>query len=97
MIKKSYPCIIFLMICIIMFVYTPAIAKGQDLLIVIDPGHGGDQTGATAFDGETLEKDVNLRERVKNLLNGLMQQFNADLILCCYEIKWEYCGALAHR
>ena len=38
-----------------------------------------------------LEKDVNLRERVKNLLNGLMQQFNADLILCCYEKSGDFC------
>ena len=38
-----------------------------------------------------LEKDANLRERVKNLLNGLMQQFNADLILCCYEKNGDFC------
>ncbi len=36
---------------------SPAAARGRDLVVVIDPGHGGDDPGATGPHG-VLEKDV---------------------------------------
>lgn len=37
----------------------------KDLLIVLDPGHGGNQSGAVSKDGGTMEKDLNLTIALK--------------------------------
>ena len=50
----------------------PAQAQFRDLVVVIDPGHGGDDSGATDAAGKRLEKDDNLRLglAVEEALNG---------------------------
>ena len=37
----------------------------EELLIVLDPGHGGAQSGAVSKDGATMEKDLNLTIALK--------------------------------
>ncbi|MBR2444699.1 MAG: N-acetylmuramoyl-L-alanine amidase [Clostridia bacterium] len=48
----------------------PVFGENDEYMIVIDPGHGGEDAGAIASDG-TLEKDLNLE--ISNLLYALCQ------------------------
>lgn len=51
--------------------YVPKIAS--DILVVIDPGHGGKDPGAKGVDGSTFEKSLNLdvAKRLEEKLNSL--------------------------
>lgn len=51
--------------------YVPKTA--QDILVVIDPGHGGKDPGAKGIDGVTYEKNLNLEvaKRLEKKLNDL--------------------------
>lgn len=51
--------IVTLMVCVM-----PLSAKNK-FTVVIDPGHGGKDTGAVADDKKTLEKDINLQVALK--------------------------------
>ena len=51
-----------LIIMIAIFIICILIGKEVNAMtIVLDPGHGGRDTGAIAKDGETYERDVNLK------------------------------------
>ncbi len=54
-------------------------ASARELVVVIDPGHGGDQQGAEAPDG-TLEKDVAL-QLAKQLRDELTKELGARVFL----------------
>lgn len=48
------------------------LVQGRPLRVCIDPGHGGEDSGARSRDGKTLEKSVSLdlARRLKNLLES---------------------------
>lgn len=57
---------------------TDAAETASELVIEIDPGHGGDQPGACAeYSGtEIMEKDLNLKiaQYMKEALEGILEQ-----------------------
>ena len=60
--KKFVIMIIICVICIL------TCKKVNAMTIVLDPGHGGRDTGAIAKDGSTYERDVNLKiARIRNI------------------------------
>lgn len=61
---QTYIFMVFMILVLLLVCGTKSYAGQSDsgtLCIVLDPGHGGEQTGAEAIDGETQEKDINLR------------------------------------
>lgn len=55
-----------------LFLANPAATPGNQVLVVIDPGHGGIDGGTQNVEGTVLEKDLNLR--IAKLLAQRLQQ-----------------------
>ncbi|MGO0060289.1 SH3 domain-containing protein [Brevibacillus fluminis] len=61
---------------------TPIVVKGDELqgkIIVVDPGHGGTDSGATGTSYSTLEKTINLQVALK--LRNKLEESGATVIM----------------
>jgi len=56
----------------------PVAARASERIVVIDPGHGGEDGGAVAADG-TLEKDLNLEIALR--LRDLLDLFGVENVM----------------
>ena len=71
--KKFVIMIIICVICIL------TCKKVNAMTIVLDPGHGGRDTGAIAKDGSTYERDVNLK--IARYLREYLLDYDVEVIL----------------
>lgn len=91
--KKNKDTLFYLTIFIIYFVITlimgnifnntskkvGAVANFNTPAIIIDAGHGGEDGGAIAIDGKTLEKDINLS--IAKKLNNILKSNNINTFM----------------
>jgi len=69
---------------IVVDINNPTIRRGiKGSTIVVDPGHGGSQTGAVSLDAGCCEKDINLA--VARALSDLLQTAGANVALTRYD------------
>lgn len=69
-----------LIIMITIFIICVLIGKDANAMtIVLDPGHGGRDTGAIAKDGETYERDINLK--ITRYLREYLSDYNVSVLL----------------
>lgn len=85
---KKLLCIFLLIICAITFfmstcsaysyLTTSVAANERNVIMIIDPGHGGEDGGAVANDG-TIEKDINLS--ISKKLQSIFLQNGFDVVM----------------
>ena len=68
--------VIMIIICVISIL---TCKKVNAMTIVLDPGHGGRDTGAIAKDGSTYERDVNLK--IARYLREYLLDYDVEVIL----------------
>lgn len=81
--KKIYKCILFLILVLVIFIATSTIVianiKTDNIIVYIDPGHGGFDGGATSNDKLVIEKDITLQ--ISNYLKEYLERTNIVVLM----------------